>query len=304
MIDPEDRSAICKTNGYNLLNPLKPADFWKMPQLSPPLCRKLEWCAIHEGIVANHGFCVMVHKELTDLFATQPGHFDFSAHTLGDHNIIGMICTQIEQLAYQDRLNQLSSKFKQLFRDCFSSDIPHVDSLPTDVYHHIEVPAGDSFSTICPYSCPHQYCDAWKTLIEQHVTAGCICLSSSPYASPSFIPKADPTVLSCWVVDYHLLNRVTVLDAFPLPRIDDILADCAKGKIWGKIDMTNSFFQTHVLPEHVKFTATLTPFRLWEWIVMPMGCCNVPATHQWHVSLAFKDHIGKFCHVYLDNIII
>jgi len=217
VIDPEDRSAICKTNGYNLLNPLKPADFWKMPQLSPPLCRKLEWCAIHEGIVANHGFCVMVHKELTDLFATQPGHFDFSAHTLGDHNIIGMICTQIEQLAYQDRLNQLSSKFKQLFSDCFSSDIPHVDSLPTDVYHHIEVPAGDSFSTICPYSCPHQYCDAWKTLIEQHVTAGCICLSSSPYASPSFIPKADPTVLSCWVVDYHLLNRVTVLDAFPLP---------------------------------------------------------------------------------------
>ena len=305
VIDPEDHSAICKTDGYDLLNPPKPADFWKMPLLSPPLCRKLEQCSIHEGIAANRGFHVAVHKELIDLFAAHPNRFDFSAHILGDHNIIGMIRTRIEQLAYQDWLNQLSAKFKQLYSDCFPSDIPHVDSLPTDVYHHIEVPTGASFSTTRPYSCPRKYRDAWKTLIEQHVAAGHICSSSSPYAFPSFIiPKADPTVLPRWVVNYRLLNKVTVPDAFPLPRIDDILADCTKGKIWGKIDMTNSFFQTCVLSEHVKFTATLTPFGLWEWIVMPMGCRNAPATHQRHVSLALKDHIGKFCHVYLDDIVI
>lgn len=85
---------------------------------------------------------------------------------------------------------------------------------------------------------------AWKTLINQHVTTGCIWPLSSPYASPFFIiPKAGPTVLSHWVVDYHLLNRVTIPDAFPLSCIDDILADCAKGKIWGEINMTNLFFQ-------------------------------------------------------------
>jgi hypothetical protein len=89
-----------------------------------------------------------------------------------------------------------------------------------------------------------------------------------------------------------------------LPWIDDILADCAKGKIWGKIDMTNSFFQTLVHPDDVKYTATLTPFRLWEWVVMPMGMRNSPATHQRRVMLALKDYIGKICHVYLDDIII
>lgn len=100
-------------------------------------------------------------------------------------------------------------------------------------------------------------------MIEQHIAAGRIRPSSSPYASPSFIiPKADPTILPHWVVDYHLLNRVMVLDAFPLSCIDDILTDCAKGKIWGKIDITNSFFQTYVLLEHVNFTVTLTPFGL------------------------------------------
>ena len=146
---------------------------------------------------------------------------------------------------------------------------------------------------------------SWKTLIDQHVATRRIRPSSSPYSSPSFIiPKADPSILPCWVVDYHRLNKVTVPDAFPLPRINDILADCANGKIWGKIDVTNSFFQTLVHPDHVKYTATLTPFGLWEWVVMPMGCRNTLATHQRRVMMALKEHIGRICHVYLDDIVI
>jgi len=91
VIDPKDCLAICKTDGYDLLNPPKPAYFWKMPLLSPPLRRKLEWWAIREDIAANRGFHIAVHKELTELFAVHPDRFDFSAHTTGDHNIIGMI---------------------------------------------------------------------------------------------------------------------------------------------------------------------------------------------------------------------
>ena len=88
------------------------------------------------------------------------------------------------------------------------------------------------------------------------------------------------------------------------PWVDDILADCGCAKYWGKIDMTNSFFQTLVHPDDIKYTATLTPFGLWEWVVMPMGLRNSPATHQRRVTLALKEHIGKICHVYLDDIII
>ena len=77
-----------------------------------------------------------------------------------------------------------------------------------------------------------------------------------------------------------------------------------KAKSGEKIDMTNSFFQTPVNPDHIKYTAMLTPFGLWEWVVMPMGLWNSPATHQCCVTLALKDLIGKICHVYLNNIII
>ncbi|KAJ3803737.1 hypothetical protein F5876DRAFT_7281, partial [Lentinula aff. lateritia] len=76
------------------------------------------------------------------------------------------------------------------------------------------------------------------TLIQKHLDSGKIRPSDSLYASPSFvIPKSDPTALPRWVADYRQLNDNTVVDAHPPPRIDDILADCARGRIWGKIDM-------------------------------------------------------------------
>lgn len=56
--------------------------------------------------------------------------------------------------------------------------------------------------------------------------------------------------------------------------------------------------------DHVKYTATLMPFGLWEWVVMLMGLRNSPATHQRRVTLALSDLIGRICHVYLDDIII
>ncbi len=90
----------------------------------------------------------------------------------------------------------------------------------------------------------------------------------------------------------------------PLPKISDILADCGKGKIWGKIDMTNSFFQTRVHPDDVKYMAVTTPFGLYEWLVMPQGCRNAPSTHQRCMFSALRPYIGNICHVYLDDIII
>ena len=102
------------------------------------------------------------------------------------------------------------------------------------------------------YSTPWKYHEAWAILIQQHLDAGHICPSSSTNVSPPFIiPKSDETVLPCWINDYCVLNLNTILDAPPLPQVDDILADCAKGKIWSKLDMMNSFFQTRVHPNDV-----------------------------------------------------
>jgi len=109
------------------------------------------------------------------------------------------------------------------------------------------------------YSTPRKYREAWATLIQQHLDAGRIRPSNSAHASPAFIvPKSDPTVLPRWVNDYRMLNANTVLDAHPLPRVDDILADCARGKIWSKLDMTNSFSK----PGYIQTTCISPPLLL------------------------------------------
>ena len=61
-----------------------------------------------------------------------------------------------------------------------------------------------------------------------------------------------------WVNNYHMLNSNTILGSYPLPHVDNILANCVKGKIWSQLDMTNSFFQTHIHPDDIHLTAITT----------------------------------------------
>jgi hypothetical protein len=116
------------------------------------------------------------------------------------------------------------------------------------------------------------------------------------------IPKADRNVLPRWVNDFRELNANTVHNVFPLPRVEDILANCAKGKIWSTIDFTDSFFQTRLHPDSVKYTVVTTPVGLYEWLVMPQGLRNAPSIQQRRVTTALREHIGRICHVYLDDI--
>jgi hypothetical protein len=279
IVDAELRTAVAKDSQYDLLNP--PTTVPKPVILSPFRKRKLESQFIKD---VNHKLKTThqkVYMELNEFIKENPVRFDFQDFTMRPINPIFAIKTRITQLSQGEILRTLDSKFKKKFAEQFPPDIPHTQDLPHDVYHNIETRPGQPISVGRSYSCPRKYRDSWKTLIDQHYAAGRIRPSNSPYASPSFIiPKADKTALPRWVNDYRKLNKVTVPDSYPLPRIDDILADCSKGKIWGKIDMTNSFFQTRVNPEHIKYTATLTPFGLWEWLVMPMGLCDALATHQ------------------------
>ncbi len=211
----------------------------------------------------------------------------------------------MEELAFLETLKTADATFKSQFANCFPANIPHLDHLPTDVYHEINLKDANMTIVRRQYNCPKKYREAFKTLLTEHCNAGRLRPSSSPYASPCFLmPKADPSALPRWVNDYRVLVENTIPHVHPLPSIPEILSDCARGTIWGKLDMTNSFFQTRVHPDHVKYTAITTPFGLYKWTVMPQGCRNAPSTHQRCMYNALRPYIGSICHVYLDDIII
>ncbi|GAA5879490.1 hypothetical protein JCM3774_002697 [Rhodotorula dairenensis] len=125
--------------------------------------------------------------------------------------------------------------------------------------------------------------------------------SNKPDARP---PRRSKTVNPQWVNDYRLLNSNTVKDRTPLPVPDVVLADAACAKIWGKINMTNAFFQTTLAEEDIEKAAIETPWGLFEWTVMPKGLCNALATHQARVNEALWHLIGVCCEAFVDDIII
>ena len=157
----------------------------------------------------------------------------------------------------------------------------------------------------CQYNVPCQFRENFAKLIQQHLDSGFIRPSSSTFMSPSFIiPKSDPKVLPRWVCNYRQLNANIVPDNFSLPCVNDIFSDCAKGKIWATIDMTDSFFQTRMHPDDIHKMAVTTPFGNYEWCVMPMGFRNSSAIHQRHITNALRPYLGKICHIYLDDIVV
>ncbi|GAA5997339.1 hypothetical protein JCM11641_000811, partial [Rhodosporidiobolus odoratus] len=125
------------------------------------------------------------------------------------------------------------------------------------------------------FNVPRKWREKWKCMLDEHIAAGRIRPSTSPFASAAFvIPKKDPEADPRWVNDYRGLNGNTVKDRTPLPIPDEVLADTALAKYYGKIDMTNAFFQTPMDEADIAKTAIKTPWGLFEWTVMPQGLCN------------------------------
>ena len=292
VIDHDTRTVIDKTCGFDLLNPTPP------PAPKPPK-QKLKdfFCKLKDDRK-------LLVAELKMVCAERLCNIKQNFEDVKQVDAVAAVRQHIEILNSQDQLNCLSDAVKTKYKDVFS-EIPHLDELPTDVYCRIQLKDASKTFVMRSYSTPCKYKEAWATLIQQHLNAGRIRPSNSAHASPAFlVPKADAIVLPRWVNDYRILNSNTVMDLHPLPRIDDILADCAKGKIWSKMDMTNSFFQTRVHPDDVHLTTVTTPLGLYEWLAMPMGLRNSPAIHQRRVTAALCEYIGKICHIYLDDIVI
>jgi hypothetical protein len=242
--------------------------------------------------------------ELKMVCAERRTLYDHKLEKTAPIDLVAAMRDRIETLNTQEQLDRLSDAVKEKYKDIFSP-IPHLDDLPTDVYCRIQLKDATKTFATRSYSTPRKYKEAWSTLIQQHLDAGRIRPSNSAHASPAFlVPKSDTVVLPRWVNDYRALNTNTVTDSHPLPRVDDILADCAKGKIWSKMDMTNSFFQTRVHPDDIHLTAVTTPLGLYEWLAMPMGLRNSPAIHQRRMTAALRELLGKICHIYLDDIVI
>ena len=125
--------------------------------------------------------------------------------------------------------------------------------------------------------------------------------SVSPFGSPIlFVKKKDGS--QRMVIDYRSLNKLTVKNRYPLPRIDDLLDRLHGAKYFSSIDLMSGYHQIRLHESDVPKTAFRTPAGLYEFLVLPFGLSNAPATFQTEMN-RLLGHLS-YVIVYLDDILI
>ena len=173
----------------------------------------------------------------------------------------------------------------------------------TNVLQH-EIHTGDAspicqqFRRVCP-----QKRQEMRNLLSEMLERDVIKPSCSPWASPVvLVKKKDGTSRFC--VDYRKVNTITRKDAYPLPRVDDLLDTLAGSRLFSTLDLIRGYWQVEIHPRDKGKTAFCTSEGLYEFNVMPFGLCNGPATLQRLMNLLLAGIQWTSCLVYLDDIIV
>ena len=109
---------------------------------------------------------------------------------------------------------------------------------------------------------------------------------------------------SRFCIDFRGVNEITKRDVYPLPRIDDSLAALEKGKFFTSLDLSDGYWQIAMEPASIEKTAFITDSGLYEFVVMPFGLSNAPATFQRYMDAVLAGLKWTCLIVYIDDIII
>ena len=127
--------------------------------------------------------------------------------------------------------------------------------------------------------------------------------SSSAWGCPTlFGAKKDQTKRR--VVDYRPLNKKTIKNKYPIPRIQDLFDQLARASVFSKLDLRMGYHQIKTRKEDIPKTAFTTRYGLYEYIVMSFGLTNAPTTFSRLMNSIFHKYLYKFVVVYLDNILV
>ncbi|GKD47818.1 putative reverse transcriptase domain-containing protein [Tanacetum coccineum] len=141
--------------------------------------------------------------------------------------------------------------------------------------------------------------------LQEYSSKGYIRPSSSPWGAPVlFVKKKDGSFRMC--IDYRELNKLTVKNRYPLPRIDDLFDQLQGSSVYSKIDLRSGYHQLSFRQRLYKTpkTAFRTRYGHYEFQVMPFGLTNAPAVFMDLMNRVCKPYLDKFAIVFIDDILI
>nr|GEY90376.1 putative reverse transcriptase domain-containing protein [Tanacetum cinerariifolium] len=188
------------------------------------------------------------------------------------------------------------------FPEVFPEDLP---GLPPNrqVVFQIDLIPGAAPVARAPYRLAPPEMKELSEHLKELSDKGFIRPSSSPWGAPVlFLKKKDGSFRMC--IDYRELNKLTVKNRYPLPRIDDLFDQLQGSSVYSKIDLRSGYHQLRVREEDVPKTAFRTRYGHYEFQVMPFGLTNAPAVFMDLMNRVCKPFLDKFVIVFIDDILI
>ncbi|KAI3790531.1 hypothetical protein L2E82_03636 [Cichorium intybus] len=188
------------------------------------------------------------------------------------------------------------------YPDVFPEDLPGIPPV-RQVEFRIDLIPGAAPVAKSPYRLAPSEMQELSSQLQELLDKGFIRPSFSPWGAPIlFVKKKDGSFRMC--IDYRELNKLTIKNRYPLPRIDDLFDQLQGSCVYSKIDLRSGYHQLRVLEEDIPKTAFRTRYGHYEFLVMPFGLTNAPAVFMDMMNRVCKPYLDKFVIVFIDDILI
>ena len=117
-----------------------------------------------------------------------------------------------------------------------------------------------------------------------------------------FVKKKDGSMRL--YIDYRELNKITIKNRYPLPRIDDLFDQLRGASVFSKIDLRLGYHQLKIKQDDVPKTAFRTRYGHFEFLVMPFGLTNALAAFMDMMNRIFQPYLSRFVVVFIDDILV
>ncbi|GJV99301.1 putative reverse transcriptase domain-containing protein [Tanacetum coccineum] len=222
------------------------------------------------------------------------------ACTLISHGCQGFLASVMDTSLESPNIENLS--VVREFADVFPDELP---GLPParEIEFGIELIPGAEPISKAPYRMAPVELKELKEQLQEMLENGFIRPSVSPWGAPVlFVKKKDGSMRLC--IDYRELNRITIRNRYPLPRIDDLFDQLQGAKYFSKIDLRSGYHQLRVREQDISKTAFRTRYGHYEFLVMPFGLTNAPAVFMDLMNRIFHEYLDKFVIVFIDDILV